>query len=225
MTAAPIRAVVADESPLVRQLIRLALAKRGIIVVAEAATLEHLRMLSLTERPDVVLSPPRIGDRRVDGLVEELREAGTDVVILTAQVSPPDALSLLAAGAEGYVTRDLTPDGVADVLRQVLAGGSVLDPRCATAVLNDWRAAVPVRPTEVTADLTAREREVLAQLAAGHSTKTIAGTLGLASKTVENHTTRIFAKLGVRRRAEAVALAVREGIIPREEETTERSVR
>ena len=212
MIAAPIRSTLADDSQLVRQLVRLGLVAHGVVVVAEATSVDELLLLCRAEAPDIVLSAPHIGGVSVAHAIGELRRKGVDVLVLAAEASSSESLTVLRAGAVGYVTRDLTVDALADAIRAARAGGCPLDPRCAAAVLQEWRGSAMPSPEETAPDLSPRESEVLALLARGSATKTIAAELGLSAKTVENHKTRIFSKLGVRTRTEAVAVAISLGI-------------
>lgn len=138
--------------------------------------------------------------------------AGTPVLALAAIEAAPGLLAHVA----GIVLRDEPPENLAAALRQVARGDQYFSPDLVLALLRRHGSpAVPALPAQPgLAAVTDRERDVLAALAAGLSNKAIAARLYLSVRTVEGHLANLYAKLGVRSRAEAIVLAVRHGLGP-----------
>ena len=202
-----IRVLVADDHPVVRSgLVAMLATLPGVEVVGEAADgAEAIREASIA-RPDVVVMDLRMP--RVDG-VEATRRLHADhpeVAVLVLTMFDEDELvaAALAAGARGYVLKGATPDEIERALRAVASGAVILAPGVAPAVLG---RLVPPRPAEAFPDLTPREGEILELIAQGASNSTIAEQLVIAGKTVGNHVSAIFLKLGVATRAEAIVRA------------------
>jgi len=116
----------------------------------------------------------------------------------------------LAAGAQGYLLKDATPDELSRAVRSLVQGGAALEPGVAARLLER------MSESERGEELSARELEVLRLLVAGASNKAIAGRLSLSENTVKSHISHIFGKLGVQNRAEAVAVALQRGLVPLE---------
>ncbi|GAB4123183.1 MAG: hypothetical protein OHK0050_33670 [Roseiflexaceae bacterium] len=113
----------------------------------------------------------------------------------------------LAAGAQGYLLKDATPEELARGIQAVMQGGAALEPSVAARILGRMQEENPAD------ELSAREREVLSLLVAGASNKLIAAQLNLSENTIKTHLSRIFAKLNVQSRAEAVATALTKGLV------------
>jgi DNA-binding NarL/FixJ family response regulator len=199
------RVVVADDSVLLREgLVRL-LAEDGFDVVGQAGDAEDLLRKVGAHRPDVAVVDVRMPPTHTDeGLraAAEIRERypETAVLVLSQVIEPSSALELLTASAEGIGYR--LKDRVADVdrfteaVRRVADGGSALDPEVVSTLLGRRRRDDPL------ADVTAREREVLALMAEGRSNGAIAEQLVVTERAVEKHVTSIFGKLGLTPAAE-----------------------
>jgi DNA-binding NarL/FixJ family response regulator len=128
------------------------------------------------------------------------------VLVVTSFIEPAAVLPAIRAGAVGYVAKDVDPSALAAAVRAVHAGHVLLHPEVAALLARGDREAATVR-------LTARERQVLAELARGRSNREIAGALGLAEKTVKTHVSAVLAKLGVQDRTQAALHAVRAGLV------------
>jgi DNA-binding NarL/FixJ family response regulator len=115
-------------------------------------------------------------------------------------------LRLLRQGASGLVSLGSSLDDVAAGVEALARGEAIIPNRLAESLLLEWRASSPQLASAAANVLTARELEVLTALADGMGTKAVARRLGIASKTAENHKTRIFQKLGVRTQAEAITM-------------------
>jgi DNA-binding NarL/FixJ family response regulator len=203
-----IRVVVVDDHPVVRQGLRTFLdLQDDISVVGEAHDSASCLVEVAKVEPDVVLLDLKMpGGDGVEAL-HGLREAGSTarVLVITSFTDPAAVLPAVRAGAVGYVYKDVDPPALAAAIRAVHAGHVLLHPDVA-------RLLTESGPPPESVHLTAREREVLAEVARGRSNREIARALGLAEKTVKTHVSAILTKLGVQDRTQAALYAVRSGL-------------
>ena len=174
--------------------------------------------MAARHRPDVVLMDLRMPV--LDG-VEATRQIRcalpeTEVVVLTTHADEASILDALRAGARGYLTKDA---GIAEISRAVHAAAAhqaVLDPVAQSALVEaagaGARRAPSSSPATLPDDLTPREAEVLSLVAEGLSNREIASTLVVSEATVKTHINHVFAKIGVRDRAQAVHYAYTHGL-------------
>jgi DNA-binding NarL/FixJ family response regulator len=213
-----LRVVIAEDSMLMREGIRLVIERHpDIRVVGDCVDLPQLRALIESDPPDVVVTdvrmPPTFSDEGIQMAVE-LRQSGSaiGVVVLSQYAEPHYASSLLSGGSagRGYLLKERIsePGQLADAIRTVAAGGSVVDPTIVDLLV----AASNRVATSPLASLTPREREVLDLVAQGKSNAGVAAALTLTERAVEKHINALFAKLGlgitpdVNRRVAAVLL-------------------
>jgi DNA-binding NarL/FixJ family response regulator len=213
----PIRVLVADDQPLVREgLMTLLQVSAGIEPVAAATDGEEAVALAARHRPDVVLMDLRMP--RLDGVeaTRRIRAARpeTEIVVLTTHADDQSILGALHAGARGYLTKDA---GIAEISRAIHAAAAhqaLLDP----AVQDRLLAAATVATArlapvaELPDELTPREAEVLRLIAHGMSNAEIAAALVVSEATVKSHINHLFAKIGARDRAQAVHYAYTHGL-------------
>ena len=193
------RVVIADDSVLLREGIARILSDAGMDVVGQSDDADDLMLKVRSYTPDVAIvdirMPPTHTDEglRAAAAIRE-RHPRVAILVLSQHVRPSYALELLANGAEGigYLLKDRVSDlgELASSVRRVGAGGSVLDPSVVAQLVDRPRA-----PDDPLAALSEREREVLAQMAEGRSTRAIGERLQITEHTVEKHVRSIFGKL------------------------------
>ncbi len=214
-----IRILIADDHALVREGTRRILEQeQDLEVVAEAADGEEAVALAGRLAPDVAVID--IGMPRVNGIeaTRRIKEQHPEigVLVLTVHDDDPYVYAILEAGAAGYLLKDVRGSELVEAVRSVRAGEAVLHPAIARKVLARFRAAGAV---EGGVPLTEREVEVLRLAARGLSNKQIGARLGLSARTVQVHLGRIFRKLRVASRTEAVIHGLRRGWIRLEDLT------
>jgi DNA-binding NarL/FixJ family response regulator len=210
--AETIRVLLVDDHAVVREGLRTFLQLQdGIEIVGEAGDGEEAVREAERLHPDVILMDLVMPKLDGVGAMRELRRRlpGSRVIVLTSFAQDDRLLPAIQAGAAGYLLKNVEPAELARAVREAHAGGTLLDPTVASRLVE----AIAQRPGEEPRErLTAREREVLALIALGHSNKRIAIELGIAEKTVKTHVGHLLAKLGVPDRTGAALLAVREGL-------------
>lgn len=207
-----IHVVLAEDHTLVRDGIRTLLAMVPDIALAgEAADGEAAIAVVERVRPDVLLLDMRMP--KADGLQVVTRLAARGrlpaTLVLTTFDDDDAARAILAAGARGFLLKNVTLHQLVDAVRTVAAGGTVLRPGQPARPAVAPAAASPAELDEITA----REREVLRLLAAGYSNREIGRALFVAEGTVKNHVSSLLAKLGVRDRTQAVIKAIERGYV------------
>lgn len=214
----PITVLVVDDQELMRVGLKMVLgAHPDIEVVGEAdnGATAVARAAELT--PDVVLMDVRMPV--VDGVTATGRileaDHGARVLVMTTFDLDEHALGALRAGASGFLLKDTPPEDLISAIRSVAAGDAVVSPKVTKRLLDRLIAEEPTasRDPEILEVLTAREREVLEEIAAGRSNAEIAGRLFLSEATVKTHVGRVLTKLGLRDRVQAVVLAYETGVV------------
>jgi DNA-binding NarL/FixJ family response regulator len=194
-----LRVVLADDSVLLREGVAQLLAQAGFEVVGLAADADELLRLVGEHQPDVAVvdirMPPTYTDEGLRAThTIRTEHPGVGVLVLSQYVRPSYAFELLGDGAErvGYLLKDRVTDlqELTDALRRVADGGTVLDPLVVSQLVGR-----PRQDENALADLSDREREVLALMAEGRSNQAIAERLFITERTVEKHAKNIFVKL------------------------------
>jgi DNA-binding NarL/FixJ family response regulator len=215
-----LRVMIADDQALVRAGFRMILEASGSIeVVGEASDGEEAVRLALRERPDVVLMDIRMPN--LDGIAATARLAGPGVanalrvVILTTYDLDEYVFDALAAGASGFLLKDVPPEDLIHGVQVVASGDALLAPSVTRRLIAEFaqgrRTHKPVALPGPS--LTPREVEVLELLARGQSNAEIAQTLFVSDNTVKTHVTHLLDKLGLRDRVQAVIYAYEAGIV------------
>lgn len=210
------RVLLIDDHALFRVGLQTLLEGRGITVVATAGSgQEGLRHAAEFE-PDIILLDMRMPDMTGLEVLRELRKSGASmpIVMLTTSDDERDLVDALRNGAQGYLLKDIDPEELVEVLKDIVEGKTVVAPNL-TGVLakvvqeGDQEVEVPDSPFST---LTPREMEILCHLAEGQSNKVIARNLGISDGTVKLHVKAILRKLDVHSRVEAAVIAVERGI-------------
>jgi NarL family two-component system response regulator LiaR len=206
-----IRLLIVDDHAVVRQGLRAFLRlQEGIEVVGEAASAADAVEVAATTSPDVVLLDLVMPDGNGIGALRKLIEMapGARVLVLTSFADDAQIFAAMAAGASGYLLKDIDPQALADAIRDVHAGRPALHPSVAARLMRQGST-----PRVARDDLAARERDVLRLMVEGLANKQIAQRLGIGEKTIKTHVSRVLGKLGVADRTQAAVLAIREGLV------------
>jgi DNA-binding NarL/FixJ family response regulator len=209
--APALRAVIADDDPLVRRAVRDALQEAGFVVAADATNGREAVELTLHYKPDIVLLD--IVMPEMDGIAaaKAIAEGAPDIRIVMLSRSEDDELGLLGlkAGASGYLSKDIDILRLPDILRGVVAGEAAVSSKFAGKLIEQLRrlpeSGFGMRP--VRSDLTSREWEVLDMLSAEMSVEAIADELVLSVETVRTHVKNLHRKLDVHSRPELLKAA------------------
>src|SRR5580700_2119314 len=206
----PIRLVIVDDHAVVREGLRAFLRlQEGIEVVGEAAGPDAAVRVATETMPDVVLLDLVMPEGDGIGAIRRLLEVvpRPRVLVLTSFADDAQIFAAIAAGAAGYLLKDVDPGALADGIRDVHAGRPALHPSVAARLMR--REGSGAAHT----DLTSRELDVLRLVVEGLANKQIAQRLGIGEKTIKTHVSRVLSKLGVADRTQAAVLAIREGLV------------
>ncbi len=214
-----IRVLLADDQRVVREGLGSLLGLlAGVEVVGTAADGEEALALAAEVRPDVVLMDlvmPRLDGVEATRRIRE-HDPNIKVLVLTTYADDRSVIDALRAGARGYLTKDAGADEIYRALQQVTRGQAVIDPAVQHHLLDAISAGPTTARTEPAPQfpdgLTPREAEVLALIAQGLSNAEIAERLVVSETTVKSHVNHLFAKTGVRDRAQAVTYAYEHGL-------------
>jgi DNA-binding NarL/FixJ family response regulator len=197
--------LIIDEHPVVRQGIRALLEREiGGVAIRDAATPDAALAAHEGGSPDVVIIDPRSAGAEVGALVTRLSEQlASPIVVFTSNGGARLLAEALKAGVKGYVRKDSPPEDLVRAIRAAQSGDFYVDPALSSTIVLE----------EGDRTLTARQRQILQMLADGMQTDAVAKRLGLSTETVRTHTKRILAKLHADTRTQAVAIAIRNGLI------------
>jgi DNA-binding NarL/FixJ family response regulator len=211
-----IAVVIVDDHPVVRTGMRAVLeAAADITVVAEGASGADALRLASQHHPDVLLLDVNLPDLNGLEVTQRLREAGsaTAILVLTVHDDSQTIFGLLDSGATGYVLKDEALETLVNAVRAAAQGESWLSPAVASQVVRRAVKQPTPHPEPPPLPLTPRELQVLRLLAQGLDNATIAQQLVVTKRTVQNHVSNIYGKLGVASRTEAALAAIRHGLV------------
>jgi DNA-binding NarL/FixJ family response regulator len=219
--AEPIRVLIVDDHALFRRGLEMVLKEEdGIDVVGEASDGDEAVARAAESLPDVVLMDIRMPRSSGIDACRAMKAAGPSakIVMLTISDEEGDLFEAIKAGASGYLLKDIPLDEVAESVRAVHGGQSLINPSMAAKLITEF-ATLARRESEERSEqvpvpkLTDREMEVLKLVAKGSSNRDIAKELFISENTVKNHVRNILEKLQIHSRMEAVMVAVREKLI------------
>jgi DNA-binding NarL/FixJ family response regulator len=220
----PVSVILVDDQPLLRKGFRMVLEEEpGIDVVGEASDGAAAVSLARRHHPDIVVMDVRMP--AMDGIEATqailAAEPRSRILILTTFDLDEYAFGALRLGASGFILKDILPSEFVRAIRSVADGDAVIAPSVTRRLLDTFAHQIPdpQRPAEAAhpelSQLTARERQILTELAGGFSNAEIAERLFVAETTVKTHLGRILAKLGLRDRVQAVVYAYEAGLVGR----------
>ena len=208
-----IRALIVDDHPVTRDGLRTALELSDeVSIVGEASTGEEAvdRVEQLT--PDVVFMDVRMPGIGGIEATRKIRQVSPDtrVILFTVDESRNAISEAIQAGVSGYLLKDASAEELVDAAKHAIEGKAVIHPQLTRAFIEEVQLAEK-RPD--VAPLSRRETEILQKVAYGATTKEVARDLDISPHTVKTHLERIFEKLGANDRAQAVAIAIRSGLV------------
>jgi DNA-binding NarL/FixJ family response regulator len=207
VTDKAIRVFLLDDHEIVRRGVRELLeAEPDIEVVGEASTAAEALARVPATRPDVAVLDVRLPDGNGVTVCRELRSNMPELacLMLTSFADDEALFDAIMAGAAGYVLKQIRGNDLVGAVRTVAAGGSLLDPKAAAAVMERMRAPKAADPL---AGLTEQERRILELIGEGLTNRQIGERMFLAEKTVKNYVSNLLSKLGLQRRTQAAVLA------------------
>jgi DNA-binding NarL/FixJ family response regulator len=207
-----LRILIVDDHPVTRNGLRAALSmSEDVEVVGEASSGEEAVEIVADVKPDVVFMDVRMPGMGGIEATRIIREAvpQAKVILFTVDESRSSIAEAIQAGVSGYLLKDVSADELIHAARLAMEGKAVIHPSLTRAFIEEVRL-VDRRPE---APLSRREAEILQKVAYGATTKEVAHDLGISPHTVKTHLERIFEKLGANDRAQAVAIAIRRGLV------------
>ena len=212
----PVRVFLVDDHALFLRGVRSELSDREAFDIVGSATDVDDAIASIRRLvPDIVLVDVHMPGGGGLSVIRNVVETHPDVRFLALSVSdaPDDVIAMIRAGARGYVTKTIGGDELAEALERTADGDAVFSPRLAGFVLDAFAGALP-KPDDPELDqLTPREREVLRQIARGHTYKQVARRLSISVKTVETHVSAVLRKLQLSSRHELARWATDRRIV------------
>jgi NarL family two-component system response regulator LiaR len=215
-----IRVLIVDDHQVVRQGLRYVLEDAPDIEVVGDAADGHAALEAIARlRPDVVLLDMMMPGLDGLGVLERLRQQADPpaVIVLTSYVEDEKALEAVRGGALSYLPKTTAVDRVVEAVHAAAAGGSVLDPAVAAALVRRVRGGEAEDPGDPLRVLSRREREVLAALSRGRSNREIARSLSLSEETVKSYVSSILTKLDLQDRTQAAIFGLQRGLVPLDE--------
>ncbi len=207
--------IVEDDEPTRRYLAQAVASSEHLEVVGECDGVATGRALLVELRPDVMLVDLALVDGNGLELIRALAEVSPDTLALVITVfgDEESVLTAIEAGASGYLLKDAQRERIASSIRELLAGGAPISPAIASHLLVRFREARNAERESAQSTLAGREQEVLELIVKGFTFPEIGDLLGISAHTVTTYVRRIYRKLEVRSRSEAVYEALQQGIV------------
>ena len=211
--------LVEDDPAFLARFCAIVAAAPELRLMAAVGDLAAARQLLVTQAPDVLLTDLGLPDGSGIDLIRETARAhpATDIMVISVFGDEEHVVASIEAGATGYVLKDSLPEEFVALIRELRAGGSPISPLIARQLLRRWRpAAAPAAAAATTpgdAGLSAREAEVLGLIAKGFNFAEIARLLTVSPHTITAHVKKIYQKLAVHSRGEAVYEATKMGLL------------
>ena len=209
-----IRVLIVDDHPVTREGLHAALdLAKDVLIVGEAESGEDAVIKVGELSPDIVFMDVRMPGMNGIEATKAIREASptTRVILFTVDESRASISEAIQAGVSGYLLKDASPEDLVGAARNAVEGNAVIHPQLTKTFIEEVHLA-EVEGTKAM-PLSKREREILQKVADGATTRQVATDLGISPHTVKTHLERIFEKLGANDRAQAVAIAIRTGIV------------
>ena len=216
----PVRVIIVDDMTLVRQGIRSLLQDRDSVqIIAEASGVQEAAELISQHNPDVVLldqDMPGLDNSQAITMIKE-QVAQVEVIVLSEKPDEERAFSAFEAGASGYILKDISPDNLVRAIQGVCDGKTVMHPYITRQLIERFRVLMQERSRSRDgghpAGLTNRELEIIVEMTKGSTDREIAEKACLGESTVKSHIRSILRKIGARNRTQAVAYALRNGLM------------
>jgi DNA-binding NarL/FixJ family response regulator len=207
--------IVEDDDPTRERLVRAVEAHEELEIAAAVGTCREALASLRRDPPDVLLSDLALPDGNGIDLIRAARMLSSDILAMAVTVfgDEKSVLGAIAAGARGYLLKDASAEGVGTAILQLLAGGSPITPAIAQHLILHFQENVPAAAPEPGPELSQREREVLELVVRGFTFPEIARALELSPHTIGTFVRRIYRKLEVSSRGEAVFEALQLGLV------------
>ena len=209
--------IVEDDPAFLTRFCKIVASDAALALFGAVTDLASARQVMSKSAPDVLLTDLGLPDGNGIDLIRETshRYPGTDIMVITVFGDEEHVLAAIEAGATGYILKDSIPEEFVELIKQLRAGGSPITPIIARQLLKRFKSGVTPSDQKPADDagLSARESEVLSLIAKGFSFTEIARLLTISPHTVTTHVKRIYQKLAVHSRGEAVYEASKLGII------------
>ena len=213
------RVLLIDDHTLVRKGLEQLLQSRGVEIAASVSNGQEGIAQALELKPDIVLLDMKMPEMNGTETLKRLRAAGVTapILMLTMSRDEQDLQAALRNGAQGYLLKDMDPEDLVPALQDAMLGKNVVAKELIGSLTRlvqgqSGRSAAKTTSTDLLADLTPRELEILRHVAEGESNKAIGRALDITDGTVKLHVKSILRKLGMRSRVEAAVLAVEHGL-------------
>jgi two-component system response regulator DevR len=212
----PVRILLADDHEVVRVGLRTLLSRHpDLSVVDDAASGSDAVTKALLHKPDIVIMDLRLPETNGVEAIRIIREKHPEIRVLVLTAFSDDQLlfDAIAAGANGYILKEINAEKLVEALRALARGESLLDSRVTERILRRFKEGPPRPQTTAFSSLSFQEKRILTLIADGKSNRDIGVQLHLSEKTVRNYVSQILSKLGLQSRTQAATYALRHHLV------------